>query len=219
MTSEPLVIDGCSVHVLGVIKGLVSESKKVQQAFDWYRPDMVAVSLSKEDVDGLRNIPEDYEPMLTDYEEFYATGLERFGEVRAPPPCYVAAVEMADHLQVPLTAIDFDEDEYTALYCAAVSGVNLFRHSTRKWIVKRRKYSTKSPEDFVRAWDRSINGLEGFRIVEQRRAEHMAKEILRECRTFKRILAIIEFERAGDVRKLLTSKGRPVRGNEKNRIL
>jgi hypothetical protein len=85
--------------------------------------------------------------------------------------------------------------------------------------VKRRKYSTKSPEDFVRAWDRSINGLEGFRIVEQRRAEHMAKEILRECRTFKRILAIIEFERAGDVRKLLTSKGRPVRGNEKNRIL
>jgi pheromone shutdown protein TraB len=216
MTSDPLVIDGCSIRVLGVIKGLVSESKKVQEAFDGFRPDRVAVSLSKENVDGLRNIPEDYEPLLTDYEEFYARGLERFGEVRAPPPCYVAVVEMADHLSIPLTAIDFDEDEYSALYCAAVSGTNLFRHSTRKWIVKRRKYSTKSPEDFVKAWDRSINGIEGFRIVEQRRAEHMAKEILRECKASKRLLAVIELERAGDVEKLLQSKGQPRRESEKN---
>lgn len=109
-----------------------------------------------------------------------------------------------------MTAIDFDEDEYTALYCAAVSGANLFRHSTRKWIVRRRKYSTKSAEDFVKAWDRSINGLEGFRIIEQRRAQHMAKEILRECKSSKRLLAVIEYERADDVDTLLRSEDGPV---------
>ncbi|MCU0851704.1 MAG: hypothetical protein MUC90_00390 [Thermoplasmata archaeon] len=209
MTSDPVVLDGCSVQILGVIKGLASEAGKVQKAFEEFKPDKVAVSLSKENIDGLRDMPDDFEPLLTDYEEYYAKGLERFGEVRAPPPCYVAVVEMADHLKIPLAAADFDEDEYTALYCAAVSGANLFRHTMRKWIVRRRKFSTKSAEDFVKAWDRSINGLEGFRIIEQRRAEHMAKEILRECKVSKRLLAVIELERAEDVVKLLRSKARP----------
>lgn len=75
------------VFILPVIKGLKSETEKVKGAFDTVQPDKVAISLSQEEVEGLRNIPDDYEPMLTRYEEIYAEGLSRFGEVAAPPPC------------------------------------------------------------------------------------------------------------------------------------
>ncbi len=200
MKLESIKMDGCSIHVLPVIKGLVSESETVRQAFDYVKPDVVAVSISKEELEGLRNIPEDYEPELSRYEEIYADGLGRFGEVSAPPPCYVAALELANHRGIPLVPVDLDEPSYTELYVMAVSGGALFRHSTRTWILKRRKFSTESPEDFVLSWDRAVNGLEGFRKIEQTRAETMARGILKVCSgTATQVLAVVELERAADV--------------------
>lgn len=84
---EKLKVDGCTIHVLSVIKGLKSETEKVRKAFEETKPDVVAISLSREEVEGLKNIPDDYEPELSRYEEIYAEGLSRFGEVAAPPPC------------------------------------------------------------------------------------------------------------------------------------
>ncbi len=202
MKLESVKRDGCSIHVLPVIKGLVSESEKVRQAFDYVKPDLVAISISKEELEGLRSLPEDYEPMLSRYEEIYADGLGRFGEVSAPPPCYVAALELADHRGIPLVPVDLDEQSYTELYVMAVSGGTLFRHSTRTWILKRRKFSTESPEDFVLAWDRAVNGLEGFRKIEQTRAETMARGIVKACSgSTHQILAVVELERAEEVLK------------------
>lgn len=191
------------VFILPVIKGLKSETEKVKEAFDTVQPDKVAISLSQEEVDGLRNIPEDYEPMLTRYDEIYAEGLSRFGEVAAPPPCYIAALELADHTNIEIVPIDIDEKSYTELYCAAVSGSNLFRHSTRTWILRRRKFGAQTAEDFVRAWDKAVNGLEGFRIIEGERTKSMAEGIRLVAKDAKRVLAIIELERAEDVARLL----------------
>jgi hypothetical protein len=191
------------VFILPVIKGLKSETEKVKEAFDKVQPNKVAISLSQEEVDGLRNIPEDYEPMLTRYDEIYAEGLSRFGEVAAPPPCYIAALELADHTNIEIVPIDIDEKSYTELYCAAVSGSNLFRHSTRTWILRRRKFGAQTAEDFVRAWDKAVNGLEGFRIIEGARTKSMAEGIRSLAKDTKRVLAIIELERAKDVALLL----------------
>jgi len=206
LRSDKVERDGCEIQVLGVIKGLRSEVDVVKEAFDGFHPEKLAISLSKEELDGLRSIPEDFEPELTRYEEIYAEGLSRFGDVSLPPPCYVAAVEIADHLSVPVVAVDMDESTYTDLYCAHVGGTSLFRHSTRTWLVKRRRFSDNSPEEFVLAWDRVVNNLDCFRKIEEERARTMAKGIKVACAGTKRLLAVIEYERVADVRALLHQK-------------
>lgn len=192
------------MHIQPVIKGLVSESERVRAEFDSFRPDKVAVSISKEELEGLRHMPPDFEPELTRYEEIYANGLSEFGEVAAPPPCYVAALELCEHARVPIVAIDLDERSFTELYCAVVPGTTLFTHSTRTWLMKRRRYGRGGAEEFVLAWDRVVNRPKGFRIIEEKRAEAMAKGIVRESRGSRRLLAVVELERAGRVHELLS---------------
>ena len=200
--------NGCAVSVLGVIKGLKDEVHRVQSAFDETKPDVVAISISKEELEGLRNLPDDYVPELSRYEEIYADGLSRFGAVAAPPPCYVATLELADHRGIRLVPVDLDEQSYSDLYCAAVPGTTLFRHSTRTWILKRRRFSDEGPEEFVLRWDRAVNNLEGFREIEKKRALAMAKGVLELCDGSKKVLAIIELERAGEVRDLIMKRVR-----------
>jgi hypothetical protein len=206
MKLETIQGNGCTISVLGVIKGLKAEVGRVQSAFDLTRPDVVAVSLSKEELEGLRNLPDDYTPELSRYEQIYAEGLSRFGEVAAPPPCYVATLELADHRGIKLVPVDLDEQSYSELYCVAVPGTTLFRHSTRTWILKRRRFSDESPEEFVLNWDKTVNNLEGFRTIEKKRAETMAKGILAACGGSSDVLAVIELERAGEVRDLILER-------------
>ena len=203
MKISRVALGSCKVNLLPVIKGLKSEAESVRKAFDETHPDSVAISLSKEEVEGLRNMPDDYEPELSRYEEIYAEGLSKFGEVAVPPPCYVATMELADHLKIPLIPVDLDERTYTDLYCAAIPGTTLFRHSTRTWLLKRRRFSDEGPEEFVLAWDRAVNGSPGFRIIETKRAEAMAKGIKDACNGSKSVLAIVELERAREVVELL----------------
>lgn len=208
MNLETVRSNGCTVSFLAVIKGLESEVSRVQTAFDLAKPDAVAISISKEELDGLRNLPDDYVPELSRYEEIYAEGLSRFGEVAAPPPCYVATLELADHRGIKLVPVDLDEQSYSELYCAAVPGSTLFRHSTRTWILKRRRFSDAGPEEFVLSWDKAVNKLEGFQTIERKRAEAMASGIVALCGDSKNVLAIIELERAREVRDLVEERAR-----------
>jgi hypothetical protein len=199
-------VAGGTVHVLPVVKGLLSEIEKVREAFDSVRPGKVAVSLSKEEVEGLRHIPDDYEPELSRYDEIFVEGLKRYGEVAAPPPCYVAIVELADHFGVPLIPIDLDEDSYSELYCAAVTGPQLFRHSTRTWLLKRRRFEEETAEEYVLRWDRAVNNMQGMRLIEEKRSEAMANGLKDIVKDGNSVLAVIELERAGDVVTLLEER-------------
>jgi hypothetical protein len=216
MKLETIQGNGCTISVLGVIKGLKTEVDRVQSAFDLTGPDIVAVSISKEELEGLRNLPDDYVPDLSRYEQIYAEGLSRFGEVAAPPPCYVATLELADHRGIRLVPVDLDEQSYSDLYCAAVPGTTLFRHSTRTWILKRRRFSDEGAEEFVLKWDKVVNDLEGFRAIEDKRALAMAKGVLALCGDSKKVLAVIELERAKDVLELIKSKMRRMPSAEKD---
>jgi len=206
MNARKMHTGQCSIHILPVIKGLVSETESVKKAFETLHPDMVAISLSKEELDGLRNMPDDYEPELTRYEEMYAKGLSKFGDVAAPPPCYVAAIELADHEGIPLVPVDLDEEAYTELYCASVPGSTLFRHSTRTWLLKRRSFKADTPEQFVKAWDKAVNKLEGFDTIEAKRTESIAQGILGASAKSRSLLAVVEIERADDVCKLVDAE-------------
>jgi hypothetical protein len=155
--------------------------------------------MSKEEVEGLRNLPADFEPELSRYDEIYIHGLARFGAVAAPPPCYVAAVEIADSEDLPVLPVDIPEECYTELYCASVSGTALFRNSTRTWLLRRRAFSADTPEEYVVKVDRAFNNMRGFKDIEGRRADWMASELLKAVSDRKRLLAVIEYERSEGV--------------------
>lgn len=199
-------VDGTDVHILPVIKGLRSEVDIVRAAFEEVGPDKVALSISKEELEGLRNMPDDFEPELSRYEEMYAKELGRFGEVAAPPPCYVAALELADHAGIPVVPVDLDEDSYSKLYCTAVGGTDLFRHSTRTWLLKRRNFRAETAEEFVVQWDRKVNNLEGFRTIESKRVDAIADGIRRAAEGSRGLLAVIELERASEVAARMAEK-------------
>ena len=197
---------GCAIHILPVIRGLKSEIRLVMDAFDSVGPDAVAVSLSSEEVEGIRNLPVDYEPELSRYDEIYIRGLSRFGEVAAPPPCYVAAIETADSHDVPVIPIDIDEESYTELYCASISGTALFRNSTRTWYLNKRQFAADTPEEYVLKVDRAFNNMRGFRRIEEERETWMSKKLLRESANRKRLLAVVEYEREPAVSRLVKSE-------------
>ena len=195
-----------TIHILPVIRGLKSEIGVVLDAFAKVDPDAVAVSLSKEEVDGIRNLPEDYEPELSRYDEIYIQGLRRYGEVAAPPPCYVAAIETADSEGLPVIPIDIDEASYTELYCASVSGTALFRNSTRTWYLSKRQFAADTPEEYVLRVDRAFNNMGGFKLIEKERASWMSAELLRASKTANRLLAIVEYERQQEVVETIEKK-------------
>lgn len=188
-------IEPSTVFLLPVIKGLVSEIEKVSRAFDELVPDVIAVPISHEDLDGLRRREDydKYEP--SDLEIIYQAFLERFGEVRIPPPAYVRALELSEQHGTALIPVDMNEGLYTDTYCEKVRTGDMIRESffTRRATAKR--YDLSSPSAFVRSWDRRVNRPKGFQELERARERHMADALRRLCGRYERILALVECER------------------------
>lgn len=191
--------------VVGAIKGLSSERDKVREALlgkESPRWDTVALSISPEELAGLRaysegKVPDDFE--LTDYEFIYARNLRRFGEVEYPPPCYTEALKVSQEKSFKLSAIDLDEESFTNAYCAYITGTQLLRHSLRKSLVKRAAFRSRTPEEFVGLWDARMNQISGFRRLEDRREEHMAKKLADLVSKTSSVVAVVEYERAKGV--------------------
>lgn len=205
-------VDSKRIIILSVIKGLVGEEKKVRNALERYKPDMVGIALSKEELTGLKKFsPEDTADIyLSDYEEIYAANLRRFGKIRVPPPCYEEAYVSSVKYRIPIVALDMSEDEYTIAYCRYVTGLQLVWHSLRKSFIRSKKFKAKTAEEFVIEWDRKINNLRGFRALERRREQRMAEKLVSHTNVATNILAIIELERAKGVadciRKIIQSR-------------
>src|SRR2546422_10749556 len=103
---DVVALGGCRVHVMPVVRGLVSESEAVRAAFSEARPDAVALSIGREEIEALRAHPGGSVPPDNLEEEVYVRGLSRFGEVRKPPPCFVEALAAATERGVPLPPLD-----------------------------------------------------------------------------------------------------------------
>ena len=106
-------VNGSRVHVLGVVKGLVSEEEKVKSAIANVSPDVIGLSISKEQLAALRSRESWGEYELSPLESAYKTLMQEFGEVRLPSPAFVKALELGDSLKVPVIPIDMNDLEYT----------------------------------------------------------------------------------------------------------
>ena len=196
-------IEAADISLLPVVKGLVSEEGAVSRSFDEVRPDVIAISVSREDLEGLhrREDYEKYEP--SDLEIIYQAFLESFGEVRIPPPAYVRALEISEERGTPIIPIDMNEELYTETYCQNVRTRDMIRESFFARRATGKSYDLSSPEAFARSWDARVNRARGFRELERAREAHMANALRRLSGKYSKILAVIECERLEGVARTL----------------
>ncbi len=188
------------ITVLAAIKGLVSEGEAVRKKASENPPDIAAISLSPEELLGLRKyISEgEFDIGLYAYEEAYLANLRTFGEVRAPAPCYVEFLKVADRLGIPLVPLDMNDDEFADTYIENVSGMDFIGHMMRERRLERKNFRVRDVEDFIIQWDRFISRNRGLRAVERAREEYMGKK-LASLSGKGRVLAMVDFERAEGV--------------------
>ena len=186
------------IAVLPVVKGLVSEAEEVSKAFSEVRPEAIAVSISREELTGLKNREDydKYEP--SDLEIIYQAFLERWGEVRIPPPAFVRALEIAEREDRAIIPLDMNDQVYTEAYCGKVSTTDMIRESLFAKRATGKRYDLSSPAAFAVSWDQRVN-FSGFRELEDAREKHMAGALSNLSRRYRSVLAVIEVERCDGV--------------------
>lgn len=193
-------LNGSRIYVLPVIKGLVSEGEKVRNAISEIRPQAVGISISKEELEGLRSYQGE-EIELSDQEEAYKAGLLEFGEVQLPPPCYMEAVKVTDELGIPLIPIDMNEELFSERYCELIGGLELMKESFLSHRVARKKFIMDSAEEFVLDYDRKVNGGRGISVLNSEREGHMWESLRGLAGIHERMLALVELERFDGLKK------------------
>src|SRR5438445_2074715 len=128
---DAVALGGCRVHLMAVVRGLASESERVRTAFEEIRPDAVAVSLGREELEALKGYSGGNAPPDNVEEEGYVRGRSRFGEVRKPPPASLAAVAAAGERGILVHPLDMDEEQYTSGHLPAVSTVSALLPNAR----------------------------------------------------------------------------------------
>lgn len=196
-----------SIRVLGTIKGLVCEKELVKKAVMDQEPEIIALHISKEEIRGLGKVVDGKvkNTYLSSYEKVYARELSRFGEVQIPPPSLVEAYGLSKEMEIPLRPLDFNEVSYSRIYTQCIDGLTMMRQSLRQKRVNRKKFRSTTAEEFCLEWDRTVNRLKGFRMLEDRREKRMSSRIIKLGGTFKRMLAVVELERMDGILEHLRS--------------
>ena len=192
---QEIEVNGSLVRVLPVIKGLVSEGEKVRAAILELRPSAVAMSISMEELEGLRTYQGE-EIELSELEEAYRAGLEEFGDVQLPPPCYLETVNLCTELIIPLIPIDMNEELFSDRYCDLIGGMELVRESFFTHRLAKKKFNLENAEAFVLDYERKVNGGRGIRSLNAEREAHMVGALKDLASHHHDVLCVVEFERS-----------------------
>jgi len=196
---DVVALGGCRVHLMPVVRGLVSESERVRSAFSDVRPEAVALSIGREELEALKAHSGENVPPDNLEEEVYVRGLSRFGEVRKPPPCFVAALAEASRLAIPVHPLDMDDEQYSNTYVASVSTVDILLSNARQGKLRRWESGAGTAEDFVRGWDAVVNASAGYRKLVGEREGFLGRRIRQLAPKYGVLLALVDVERAGGV--------------------
>ena len=193
------------VGLLPAIRGLVSEAEHVRRVIEAFCPEAIAITVGREDLAALQAYDGSDFPPANWEEELYVAGLAEWGEVRKPPPCFVEAVRLAQANNLPLRALDFNDEDYTEKYVNLVTAWDLLGHTRLEKKVRTHGFASTTPEEFVVEFDRFVNDPEGYVALEKARERHIAARIVKLVRKHRSLLAVVEYERAAGVRSLLVA--------------
>jgi len=184
-----------------VVRGLESEKTPVRKAVEDSDLGIIALSISKEELDALMRY-DGGEALPSNYEEdVYMENLARFGEVKKPPPCFVEARDLALERGLRVEPLDLNNVDFTEAYVNNVSTFEMMSLSLNEKKLRRRRFKATTPEEFVLEFDAAVNAKEGFKRLEKAREAHMALRLSQLGGESLATLALVELERVSGVKR------------------
>ena len=204
MNPQTIKLGNTKIRILSTVKGLVSESIFVEKEIDSFKPDLVALGIGPEEVQGTRDW--DGKPYdMSGWDEIYGLSLRKIvGEngVKLPPPSFSSAIKISDSKNIEVMGIDMDENSFTDAYTKNISTWQLFKRGRLEKSMAKTGIDGQTPEEIAMNMENSIRQLNGFAMLEEERVKVM-NENLHEHLDKKRILVIIELANVDSLIKLL----------------
>lgn len=198
-----LKVGECRVDILPIVNGLVSEAEKVRKAFGNY--EAYSASLGVEALEALRKRDEIGLDTVevSELDIVYSEKMSVFGEIQTPSPAFCELVDLCAEHNIGVIPLDMNDEEFDDAFveCVRATQFTAVHHMAKRGYRKRMDES--SPEALALDWDRFISKNRGFRRLDRRREEHIAKEIADTARYRRSLLAVIEIERCEGVAELL----------------
>lgn len=197
------------IYLKGAVRGLVPEGERVVSLIESISPDALGLTVSNEGLEALKNPAMNAgggKPVNVE-EEIYMRGLSKFGKVVRPPPCFSMAVLRSVKDDIPIKALDMDDEHYTAAYCRYVSTMDMMRQGRAGKSLLRYRFKSTTAANFVVEWDRLVNRFSGYRSLEKARERWFAKGICRLSEKYGKTLIVVELERLPGLESQLHSMG------------
>ena len=194
MNPQTITLGNSEIIILSTVKGLVSESDIVESEIESFDPDLVALGIGPEEVNGTREW--DGEPYdMSGWDEIYGLSLRKIvGDkgVKLPPPSFSTAIKVSDSKKIDVIGIDMDEESFTEAYTKNISTWQLFKRGRLEKSMSKAGIEGKTPEEIALNMESSIRELSGFANLERERVKTMAENLRVQSETRKKILSIIE---------------------------
>jgi hypothetical protein len=191
------------ILLLGINKALKDSGKLVEQVLNTGGFDLILLSVTEEEVDGLRQyMKSPVEVEMDDVEIIYEYYMKNFGETSIPPEAYITAIRIADQNKLEINGIDIPSGVYEDIFVDNVQLSDMILLSLRRRRLLKRRWNFSDPEAFTSEWDSYLN-KGGYLKVEKERAKHMAAEIIRKKKG--NTVVFVESERFDDLVNDLSS--------------
>ena len=194
MNPQTITLGISEIRILSTVKGLVSESDIVESEIESFDPDLVALGIGPEEVNGTREWNgEPYD--MSGWDEIYGLSLRKIvGDkgVKLPPPSFSTAIKVSDSKKIDVIGIDMDEESFTEAYTKNISTWQLFKRGRLEKSMSKAGIEGKTPEEIALNMESSIRELSGFANLERERVKTMAENLRVQSETRKKILSIIE---------------------------
>lgn len=185
------------VRILGIVKALTSFGNIVEEAMNNGNFDRVLLSITDEEVKGLRDfLKHPIEVEMDDVEIIYEFFMRRFGKTSIPPEAYIRAITEADKHEIRIAGIDIPSGIYEDFFVENVKLSDMIFLSLRKRRLMKRHWTDENPVLFSLEWDRYLS-KGGYLEIEKERAKYMASEIMK--MKGENTLVIVEVERFQDI--------------------
>ena len=193
MNPQTVSLGKTQIRVLSTVKGLVSEAAVVEEEIESFEPDLVALSIGPEEIEGTRKW--DGEPYdMSGWDEVYGLSLRKIvGDdgVKLPPPSFSNAIKISDTKGIDIIGIDMDEESFTKAYTSNVSTWQLYRRGRLEKGMMKKGIDGNTPEEIIMNMENSIRQIDGFSRLEKCRVDKMY-ENLKSNSNNQKILAIVE---------------------------
>jgi hypothetical protein len=204
MEPQTVTVGNTQIRILPTVKGLVSEAKLVEDEINSFEPNLVALSVGPEEIDGTRKW--DGQPYdMSGWDEIYGLSLRKLvgdSGVKLPPPSFTKAIKISDSKNIEVIGIDMDEESFTQSYTSNVSTWQLYRRGRLEKRMVKNGIEGNNPEEMAINMEKSIREIQGFAKLENDRVQTMYDNLKSNLDRSK-IMAIIEVSNVESLIKLL----------------